>query len=58
MALPGVAAQPVVDELVQAGIKGIFNYTPARLNLPQMVFFEQIDPVLILQQMLYYLKEE
>ena len=35
LAVPGDAAQSVADDVVRAGVKIIFNYTDALLNVPQ-----------------------
>jgi redox-sensing transcriptional repressor len=55
LAVPAVAAQPVADELVKAGVKAILNYAPITLNMPPEVHVEYIDPLLHLQRMTYYL---
>ncbi|MBI9049230.1 MAG: redox-sensing transcriptional repressor Rex [Anaerolineaceae bacterium] len=57
LAVPQVHAQEVADQLVQAGIKAILNYTPVYLTCPNdEVYVQQIDPILQLQHMTYYLK--
>lgn len=55
LAVPGREAQPVSDELVEAGIKAILCYAPTSLAVPDDVHVEYIDPVLHLQHMTYYL---
>ncbi|HDK4634916.1 TPA: redox-sensing transcriptional repressor Rex [Staphylococcus aureus] len=40
---PERVAQKVADELVQAGVKGILNFTPGRINTPSDVQVHQID---------------
>ncbi|MDF4069748.1 redox-sensing transcriptional repressor Rex, partial [Staphylococcus aureus] len=40
---PEIVAQKVADELVQAGVKGILNFTPGRINTPSDVQVHQID---------------
>ncbi len=39
---PERVAQKVADELVQAGVKGILNFTPGRINTPSDVQVHQI----------------
>ncbi len=54
IAVPAEAAQAVADELVKAGIKGILNYAPINVNVPDGVQVQYIDPVVHLQRMTYY----
>jgi len=54
VAVPAEAAQGVTDELVKAGIKGILNYAPINLTVPDDVRVQYIDPVVHLQRMTYY----
>jgi len=54
VAVPAEAAQGVTDELVKAGIKGILNYAPINLAVPDDVRVQYIDPVVHLQRMTYY----
>jgi redox-sensing transcriptional repressor len=57
LAVPQLHAQEVANQLVQAGIKAILNYTPVHLTCPyDNVYVQQIDPILQLQNMTYYLK--
>jgi len=55
VAVPASAAQPVVDELVRAGVKAILNYAPITVMVPPGVQVQYIDPVIHLQRMTYYL---
>jgi redox-sensing transcriptional repressor len=55
VAVPANAAQAVVDELVQAGVKAILNYAPITVTVPPEVRVQYIDPVIHLQHMTYYL---
>jgi len=55
LTVPASAAQNVTEKLVQAGIKGILNYAPITLNMPNHVKVQYIDPVTHLQRMTYYL---
>lgn len=55
MTVPAAAAQAVADQLVDAGIKAILNYTPAMLSVPATVHVQHIDPARHLQRMTYYL---
>ncbi len=55
VAVPAEAAQAVAELAVSAGISAILNYAPINLALPEHVRVENIDPVLHLQHMTYYL---
>lgn len=56
VAVPAQHAQGVIDRLVEAGIKAILNYAPIAAQVPPSVRVANIDPVLGLQSMTYYLK--
>lgn len=53
---PERVAQKVADELVQAGVKGILNFTPGRINTPSDVQVHQIDLAIELQSLLFFMK--
>jgi len=55
LAVPIEAAQSVAEKLVKIGIKAILNYAPITLALPPNIQIQNIDPVVHLQQMTYYL---
>jgi redox-sensing transcriptional repressor len=54
LAVPAEAAQTVADELVKAGIRGILSYAPINISVPAGVYVQQIDPVVHLQRITYY----
>lgn len=56
LTVPAQAAQKTVDVLVDVGIKGILNFTPARLNVPENVRVHHIDLTIELQALVYFLK--
>lgn len=43
VAVPGEAAQPVVDRVVAAGVHGILNFAPVRLRVPSEVALRNVD---------------
>ncbi|HGN0089947.1 TPA: redox-sensing transcriptional repressor Rex [Staphylococcus aureus] len=53
---PERVAQKVADELVEAGVKGILNFTPGRINTPSDVQVHQIDLGIELQSLLFFMK--
>jgi redox-sensing transcriptional repressor len=56
VAVPAERAQQVIDTLVSTGVKAILNYAPIAARTPPGVHIRQIDPVLALQSMTFYLK--
>ncbi len=55
VAVPAAAAQDVIDQLVDAGIKAVLNYAPKSALAPPNVRIRNVDPVVALQSMTYYL---
>ncbi len=55
LTVPASAAQTVTDDLVKAGIKAILNYAPITISVPADVHVQNVDPVIYLQKMSYYL---
>src|SRR5690606_34476938 len=58
IAVPAEHAQAVTDRLIKAGVRSILNYAPISLNVPDNVMVQYIDPVVHLQHMTYYLKDD
>jgi len=58
VAVPGASAQRVIDSLVDCGVKAILNYAPIAAQAPPHVRIKDIDPVLALQSMTFYIKEQ
>ncbi|MFN2748030.1 MULTISPECIES: redox-sensing transcriptional repressor Rex [Bacillus] len=56
LTVPAQAAQSITDRLVALGIKGILNFTPARLNVPDHIRIHHIDLAVELQSLVYFLK--
>ena len=56
LTVPVSAAQSTTDRLVEAGIRGILNFTPARLNVPNHIRIHHIDLTVELQTLIYFLK--
>lgn len=57
VAVPSAQAQAVIDELVCNNIKGILNYAPVAAQVPGNIVIRNIDPVLSLQSMTFYLRK-
>ena len=56
VAVPAQQAQSVINELVGNDIKGILNYAPVAAKAPMNIVIRNIDPVLSLQSMTFYLR--
>jgi len=54
LAVPAVAAQKVADDLVDAGVRIIFNYTEALLDVPSDVTVHTSNPAVDLLHALYF----
>ena len=57
VAVPAASAQEVIDTLVASGVKAILNYAPIAAHVPPDVRIKDIDPVLALQSMTFYIKD-
>ncbi|TCS79565.1 redox-sensing transcriptional repressor Rex [Tepidibacillus fermentans] len=56
LTVPVYVAQQVTDQVVEAGVKGILNFTPSRLTVPPNVRVHHIDLTTELQTLVYFLK--
>lgn len=54
LAVPAQAAQEVAEALCRAGVKGILNFAPVRLNVPDDVAVVPVDLGSLLQQLSYF----
>ena len=54
---PATQAQVVIERLVSDGVKGILNYAPLAPKVPPGTVIRNIDPVLSLQSMTFYLRD-
>ncbi len=54
LAVPSAAAQPLADDLVEAGVKIIFNYSDALLQVPPEVTVHTSSPAVDLLYALYF----
>ena len=55
VAVPSQHAQGVIERLTECGVKSILNYAPISPQAPEGVKIRNIDPVLSLQTMTFYL---
>ncbi|EGL82991.1 Redox-sensing transcriptional repressor rex [Caldalkalibacillus thermarum TA2.A1] len=56
LTVPAQVAQVTADRLIEAGIKGILNFTPARIDVPEHIRLHNIDLTIELQTLIYFLK--
>jgi len=42
--------------LVDAGIKGILNYTPRPINVPSHVYLQEYDMITSIEKVAYFIK--
>ncbi|MDQ0300421.1 redox-sensing transcriptional repressor [Salibacterium salarium] len=56
LTVPAFSAQQTSEKLVEAGITGILNFTPARLTVPDNIRVHHIDLSVELQTLVYFLK--
>lgn len=54
--VPADSASQVVTQLVEAGIKGILNFTTVPLNVPDEVYLEEFDMITSLEKVAYFVK--
>lgn len=54
IAVPGQAAQTIADKLVEAGVKGILNFSPRHIQVPKRIKVITIDIAMDLARLPYY----
>ncbi len=57
IAVPAPHAQPVVDQVVTAGIKAILNFSPGALKVPADVKLKSVDLTVSLESLSFYLAQ-
>ncbi len=55
---PASHSMTTSNQLVEAGIKGILNYTPKPVNVPEGVYLEEYDMITTLEKVAFYVKME
>ncbi|WP_425339537.1 redox-sensing transcriptional repressor Rex [Lentibacillus salicampi] len=56
LTVPSDEAQTITNQLVDYGISGILNFTPARITVPSVIRVHHIDLAVELQSLVYFLK--
>jgi redox-sensing transcriptional repressor len=55
--VPGDQAVETARAMVEAGMKGILNYSPTPVEVPENVYLEEYDMVTSLEKVAFYVKE-
>ncbi len=55
LTVPAGHAQEMAEQLIRCGVKAILNYAPVTLKVPEGIRLANIDPVLSLQTIAFYL---
>ncbi len=58
LAVPAFSAQAVCDQLIQCGIRGIMNFAPVNLKVPENVYVSNVRLSDELQQVIYHATKE
>lgn len=58
LTVPSTEAQKTTDEMIEAGVKGIMNFTPIRLSAPADVRVQNVDLATELQTLIYFLNSD
>lgn len=56
LAVSTTSAQEVAEQLVEAGVHGILNFTPVHLDLPEDVYVQSIDLTKELQTLIFFMR--
>lgn len=56
LTVPATEAEKITEKLIDNGILGILNFTPARITVPNYVRVHHIDLSIELQALIYFLK--
>ena len=58
IATPAPAAQQVVNKLIEGGVKGILNFAPVRIVVPDKVKLKNVDLSIGLESLSYFLGDK
>ncbi|GGI42467.1 redox-sensing transcriptional repressor Rex [Mammaliicoccus stepanovicii] len=58
LTVPQQVAQKVSERITSAGITGILNFTPQRINVPEKVQVHHIDLGIELQSLIFFMKNQ
>lgn len=58
LTVPSLHAQKTADEMFEAGIQGVMNFTPIRISAPANVRVQNVDLATELQTLIYFLDSD
>ncbi len=58
LTVPVYSARDMAKALVQAGIKGILNFTTVNLRVPDHIFLEEYDMITSIEKVAYFVKNK
>lgn len=58
LTVPQINAQKTANEIVEAGVRGIMNFTPVRLSAPAGVRIQNVDLATEFQTLVYFLESD
>lgn len=58
LSVPTKIAPSMVEPIVQAGVKGVINFTSVPLLFPDNIVSEHYDIMMILEKVIYFIKEQ
>jgi redox-sensing transcriptional repressor len=56
LTVPVYSAQEMAKAMVEAGIKGILNFTTVNLNVPASIYLEEFDMITSIEKVAYFVK--
>ncbi len=57
IAVPVTYAQEVAEKLVSAGVNGIVNFAPVKLNVPENVYVDKVDFTMSLEKVAHFARK-
>lgn len=57
LATPDLVAQQIVDNMIKSGIKGILNFAPIHLRVPENIVVSNVNLEVELETVIYYVNE-
>lgn len=57
LSLPTSVAPSMLQPIIDAGIKGVLNFTSTPLNFPEGIYVEDYDIITLLEKVAYFVKE-
>lgn len=58
LTVPQTVAQDAANTLIEAGVRGIMNFTPIRLSVPEHIRVQNVDLTNELQTLIYFLDND